>query len=54
VKFGLFRDQLGVLDFGPLNPWEIGPDGCIEAYPCGVSKAYSDQMLETCSGPRSR
>lgn len=40
VKFGLVKNQLGTLDWGPLSPWdEI-------AYPCGVSKAYSDQMME--------
>jgi hypothetical protein len=40
VKFCTINGQLGTVQFGPLSPW-LG-----KVYPCGVSRAYSDQMIE--------
>ena len=39
VRFGLIKDQLGMVDFGPLSPWSG------RAYPFGCSRAYSDEMM---------
>ena len=39
VKFGLIRGQLGVFDFGLFSLRST------QAYKCGVSRRYSDQMM---------
>lgn len=40
VKLGLIRDQLGLVDFGPVSPWSG------QAYQCGVSREYYEKMLD--------
>ncbi len=39
VKFCTINGQLGTVQFGPLSPW-LG-----KVYQCGVSRAYSDEMI---------
>ncbi len=41
VKFGLVNGQLGAYEYGPVSPWTTEP-----ASPCGLSREYSDQMME--------
>ncbi len=45
VKFCLIDGQLGKIQFGPLSPW-LG-----KCYQCGVSRAYSDEMIENVLRP---
>ena len=45
VKLCTVNGQLGTVQFGPLSPW-LG-----KCYKCGLSRAYSDQMVENVLRP---